>query len=193
MAFDKEKILALMRKNPVGFACGLAGVILISAAYFRSDAVPEAATELEAKSAEADRLAANIKHSAQLKEQVELLTTVAKQIDTTRLVRASELATNLQYFYRLEAETSVKLLELRQNQVLPAKEKKGSFIAVPFTVGAQGDYPHLLEFLRRLEGGTHYCRVLSATLAAAVGGGGEEAAGGGLLTINLQIELLGLP
>lgn len=191
MAIDKEKILALVRKNPVGFICGALCLVLIGWGYYRMDALPEAEAELERKSAEADRLANNIKHSAQLKEQLDIAVKASKAINDGRLARASELATNLQYFYKLEADTGVKLIELRQNQV--TKPKTGNFSPIPFSVAVQGDYQHLIEFLRRLENGIHFCRIMSATLAASVASGGEDLSSANLLTINLQIELLGLP
>lgn len=191
MDVDKEKLKALLRKNPIGFGCGAACALLVVVAYFRSDAVPNIEQELQAKSAEADRLATNIKNSTHLKEQVDLVTKAAKDVRETRLVRTSELATNLQYFYKLETETGVKLIELRQNQI--PKTKGGSFISLPFSVAVQGDYPHLLDFMRRLDQGTHFCRVMAVTVAGAVGSSGEEFSGSGVLTINLQLELLALP
>lgn len=190
MAFDKEKLLALGRKNPIGISCGVVFLLLVGVAYSRLDSVDEAQQQLDAKSAEADRLANNIKHAAQLKEQLDTVTKAARELHENRLVRASELATNLQYFYKLEADTGVKLLELRQN--LATKPKSGTFTPIPFSVGVQGDYQHLIEFLRRLENGSHFCRINSATLASSVASGSDDPASASLLTINLQIELLGL-
>ncbi len=181
-----QELMALLKKNPVGVGCGVLTLLLAVGLYFRSDSLPVAAADLEQKSAEGQRFAANLKNAAQLHEQLATITQAGNEIEG-HLVRASELAKNLQFFYRLEAETGTKLIELRQQPVPIVKGgAKSMFVPVTFSVGLQGDYTQLLEFLRRLEHGAHYCRLVGT---AIVGTSIER----GPLRLTLTVDLLGQP
>jgi hypothetical protein len=151
--------------------------------YFVNGQIEDATRLLEQKSTEGARLAANVKNAAQLPEQLEVLTSAGKKIQS-RLIRGSQLATNLQYFYRLETDSGVELIDLRQTSSgQPTKATAG----VGFAIAVKGDYVTLLGCLRRLENGPHYCRVMSASINGAAP---DRAAP---LTLSLSLELLGQP
>ncbi len=183
-----DELKALVRKNPISVGCGVLSLLLAAGLYFRSGEIPAAEEELATRSAEAERLALNVKNSDRLKEQLDALTADNKTIES-RMVRVSEQGKNLQFFSKLFAETSVKQVDFRQatSTANMPKGAKTAFIPVAFTVAVQGTYPQVLDFLRQLEGGTHYCRVLTAGLS---GGGANRT---GLLTLSLNLELHGLP
>jgi hypothetical protein len=184
---SNEQLIAFIKKNPVSVVCGLLSLLIGVAIYFRIDLVPEAAKLLEQKIAEGERLNANVKNAAQLPEQLATITDARTEIEK-RLVRASELAKNLQYFYRLEAETGAKLLTLRQNPVPATKPgAKPALIGIGYSVSFQGPYFTVMEFLRRLESGAHFCRVTQAGVSIA---GNNRA---GPLTVSVSLELLGQP
>jgi hypothetical protein len=93
---------------------------------------------------------------------------------------------NLQYFYRLETETGVKLLTLVQNPAPPIKPgTKVSLGGIGFTLSFQGSYLTAMDFLRRVENGFHYSRTTSAGIATVAG---NRA---GPVTISLSLELFG--
>ena len=184
---SNEQLIALLKKNPVSVGCGLLSLLIAVAIYFRSDLVPEAAKLLEQKTAEGERLNANVTNAAQLPEQLAAITEARTEIEK-RLVRASELAKNYQYFYRLEAETGAKLLSFRQNPVpAPKPGAKPGLIGVGYTLSFQGPYFTVMEFLRRLESGTHFARITQA----GIGLTGNNRTGP--LTISVSLELLGQP
>jgi len=189
-----EQLLAFVRKNPIGVTCLVLGLLLIGFSYYRSDDEPAADMQLIDKSSEAERLAANLKNAAQLREQVDALADANKKIQG-RLIHMSDLANNNGYFYKLEAESGVKLVLVQQNVPTAVAAGKGTikqvFLRVPFTVAVQGDYASLLDFLRRLESGTHFCSVLSCALTTGRTVAGMERSN--VLTLTLGIELLGLP
>jgi hypothetical protein len=81
----------------------------------------------------------------------------------------------------------VKILDLRQTTATVAKPAKGTYAPVSFAVTVQGSFPQILGFLRQLEGGAHYSRVLTATCST------NAAARASPLTLALTLELLGLP
>ncbi len=184
-------LAALAKKHPVTSSCAFLSVLLFAAGYLRQDEIPAAEAELSLKSADGDRVAGNNKNAAQLREQAETLAAAEKAIEA-RLIQPRQLGTNTQYFYKLESDTGVKILDLRQttgtnasNALKPAA--KSSFVPVGFSVSVQGSMTQVLDFVRQLEGGAHYCRVLTATCA------GNAATRNAVLTLGLNLELLGLP
>ncbi len=183
-----EELKAVVKKNPISVGCGVLSLLLAAGLYFRSGEIPAAEEELATRSAEASRLELNDKNSERLKEQLDALVANNKTIEG-RMVRVSQLGTNTQFFYRLFAETAVKQVEFRQSTTtanLP-KGTKTAFVPVMFTVSVQGTLPQLLDFLRQLESGAHYSRILTASV------GGVGATRTGLLSLSLNLELLGLP
>ncbi len=182
-----EDIFAFARKNPVGVVCGVLSLALAAGIYFRAGEVPDAEANLLQKTIEADRYSANLKNAAQLKEQYEAMVAASKEIDA-RLVSASELGLNNQYFFKLENETGTKLVDFRQGGTIGGKGTKALYASVMFTISGQGDLAQLLHFLRLLESGAHYCRVQTATCSPASG-----TVRRGLLTLTLNLEVLGTP
>ena len=180
-----EEALIWIKKNPISFGCMVVSFALAVVVYLRSEAIPEAEAQLTQKSAEAERVALNIQYSAQLKEQSEALSAAVKEIDA-RIVRASQVGTNTQYFYKLEADTGVKIIDFRQTTATVKVPAKATYAPIGFSVTVQGALPQVLDFLRQLENGTHYCRVLTATC-------GNSGVRTSPLTLALTLELLGLP
>jgi hypothetical protein len=191
MAISNEQVVALFKKNPVVSVAVILCLAMAGALYYRSDAISIAGMQLEEKTAEGKRLSANIKNSAQLPEQLARVTAASKEANS-RLVRVGQLADNLQYFYKLEAETGVKFLDLRQTTD-PVRAAKTGKIPVGFTLTVQGDYPLLFEFLRRLESGSHYCRVKAANVVTFDQGAGAGGLRSDASKITLNLELLGVP
>lgn len=181
-----QELFAFIRKNPIGIGCGVLSLVLAGATYWRGDEIPDVSTELEQKSTDAARYEANLKASGSLQEQYDALVAVNKAVDA-RIMRAGQFSKNLQYFYDLESETGVKLTtDPRTSPPGPKKDPKATFITVPWALSVQGSLPQLLNFLRRLENGTHFCRVNTVSL---VGSPDRNAP----LTLNITLDLLGLP
>lgn len=180
-----QELVAFVKKNPVTVACGLLSLALVGGIYFRGDLIPAAEAELAQKSAEGERYAANIRNSEQLNEQYAILVAANKEIDA-RAVRVSQFGANSQFFYKLESESGVKLADPSQT-TRSAPKGKTLFVPVAFSISAQGDMPQLVHFLRLLEGGTRYSRVLTASINQS---GVNRSAP---LTMTLNVELLGVP
>lgn len=178
------QLMALIRKQPIGFACGLIALICAVVLYFRSDLIAQSQAESETQSALAARSLTNIRNAANLPEQLAEAQALTKELDG-RLMRGSQLASNLQYFYKLETENGVKLIDLRQGTVSAAK--KGAYTGVPYNLAVQGSYAQVIQFLARLEAGRHFCRFTSATFNKSVAAGPEA------MTVSVNIELLGTP
>lgn len=180
-----DQLKALIRKNPITVVCGVITLAVAVGLYLRSGDLAAAEDDFAQKSAASEKHTLNITYSAQLKEQHDALVAANKAIDA-RLTRASQQGINTQYFYKLERETGVRLVSFGQSSV-GAKGAKTAFVPIGFNVAVQGTLPQTLDFLRQLEGGTHFCRVLAANYSL------NAAARNGPLTLSLTLELLGLP
>ena len=178
-------IIALVKKQPIGFGCGLLSLTLAGLLYYRSDKIDENQAEFDTKAAAAAKITANVNASKNLSEQVTEIQAATKELES-RLVRAGQLAVNLQSFYKLEAETEVKLLDIRQN--VPAKNGAGAYVGIPYNVSVQGSYKQVMAFLNRLENGRHFCRISNVVFGKIVGATDSTA-----MTLTLNLELLGQP
>jgi hypothetical protein len=184
---SNQALGAALKKHPVGFTCAVLSVIMMGLIYFRHGLLAEAEQQLAQKTAESEKIALNVANSAQLTEQVEAIE-AANKVIASRIARASQLGSNTKYFYTLESESGVKMIDLRQTTpATVAKPTKGSFLPIAFSVSAQSDLKHLIGFLRRIETGEHYARVLTATCSA------NTAQREAPLTLALTLELLGSP
>lgn len=186
MSLTGQDLVALFKKHPIGIGCGLAALALAGGIYYRADLIPAAETQLEQRTGEGERLTTNLKNSVLLKEQLDAIVAANREIDA-RTIRLGALATNLQYFYRIEAETETKLIDLRQLAPAPVKGPAPKYLRIPYSLSVQGDYAKVIQFLRRLETGSHFCRITSATISAA------SAAEYGTVSLTLSLEVLGTP
>jgi hypothetical protein len=184
---SNEELVALLRKNVTPVICVLVSIAIAVTLYYRSDVLPDAEKVLAQKTQQGVLLAANIEDANQppsLKDQHAAIAASNEAI-AARMVKAGQLAENLQYFYQLESATGAKLTPVQIPMPPPDKKAPKTFFApVGFTLSAQGDYAQLIDMLRRLEDGEHYCRVLTCNfrpLATDIRGGPM------LMTISLQL------
>lgn len=182
---NKDQLLALIKKNPITVVCAALCLAAGVGLYFRSDKIPEAEEILVQKTADGERYKANIKNSAQLKEQFDELVAANKEVET-RIIHIDQLGTNQQFFYKLESESGVKLISYNQT-TQTATKTKAAFTPAAFNVTVQGDMSQVMQFLRLVESRARYGRVLSASLGLT---GSVRSAP---LTLTLNLELLGVP
>jgi Tfp pilus assembly protein PilO len=184
---NASTIVAAIKKYPIGFTCGAIGLICAVLIYFTSSTIDSKQAEYETKAAEAAKILANVRNSNGLEKEVAEIQALTKEMDS-RLVHAGQLAVNLQYFYKLEAENEVKLGDVRQNAVSPTRAAKNLYIGVPYNVNVTGGYKQVMAFLYRLEAGRHFCRFNTVGISKSPGGIPADA-----MSLSLSIELLGTP
>jgi hypothetical protein len=181
------------RKHLLGTASVAVLIVMLAALSIRRSSMTEMKASLESNAAEAQRHITNISYSLQLEEHLRALEN-ANRVIASRLVNPQDLALNLEYFYKLERETGVKLLDTRPatspSSGRAAVAMKGGYKPVQYAVSLQGSYARVLTFLRRLEQGSYYCRVVTANCNLAQ----EEAAdkkGASEIVLSLTVEILG--
>jgi len=177
---------ANLKKHPIGVACALVSIACGVVLYLRAGNIAASQAENESSTAEANRMINNVRNSANLAEQVAEVEGLRKELEG-RLMKAGQLAVNLQYFYKLEAETEVKLTDVRQNST--PRNAKTQYIGVPFAVTIQGSFANVAKFLNRLQNGPHFCRINTATFNKT----GADSAGGTDMTLSLTLDILGQP
>lgn len=175
-------LVALIKKHPIGFGCGLVSIVCGILLYLRSDNIKASQAELEASSAQAAKMIANVRNANGLAEQVTEIQALSKELEG-RLMKAGQLAVNLQYFYKLETENEVKLVDVRQSSA--PRDPKKQYTIVPFNVSIQGPYANVINFLNRVQNGRHFCRINTASFTKI----GETAD----MNLSLTLELLGQP
>ncbi len=176
-------LTVLVRKHPVGVGCLLVIIACGALLYLRSGNIIASQAELDASSAQAAKMSANVRNANGLSEQLSEIQALSKELDS-RLMKASQLAVNLQYFYKLETENEVKLVDVRQGAF--PRNTKTLYTGVPFNVSVQGPFTNVMNFLSRLQNGRHFCRINSANFTKAGASGGDIA-------LALNLELLGQP
>ncbi len=183
MSIETKDLVAALKRRPLLFVCGALVIGLALSVYFRLGVGDELETKLAEREKVLLRLSNNTKFSAQLDNQLEALRKANATIADGAL-RVGELARNQQFFFRLEAETGVKLLDLRQ--LMPPPPPKGgavqTYVAIPFSLTIKGDYAQIIQFLRRLD--------REATLVRVTGGSIARPAEGAQ-TLSLGVELIG--
>jgi hypothetical protein len=183
MSIEMKNIATAFKRRPLLFACGALVFGLALAIYFRLGVRDEVEMKLVEREKVLLRLSNNAKFSAQLDSQLESLRKANAKIADGAL-RVGELARNQQLFFRLEAETGVKLLDLRQLSVAPAAKgaAASTYVAIPFNLTVQGDYAQIMNFLLRLDREATLARVKSGTISRPAEGAQSLA---------LSVELLG--
>ena len=181
-------IIAVIKKNPIGVTCAVISLLCGITLYLGADSIEENRLKVEEITKQSQAMLTNVRNAAgvSLFQQAELMQRASKQLDD-RLVKASQLATNLQYFYRLESDTGVKLNDVRPSQV--GRAAGGTFIGIPYTVTFQGTFKQVMEFLQRVESGKHFSKFISVSLNKAAGTESNAA----MLSVSMNIELLGTP
>ena len=188
-----EPLVATLKANPISVACGALALTLAVGIYLRSGRLPESEALLDQKVSLGERIDANLKNGVQLADQYAGIVAARKEIEA-RLIHPDELAKNLQFFYKLEADTGTKLIDLRQNMSSSGKASakgKSAYFGVGYAVAVRGDYVRLLDLLRRLESGQRFCRIQTASLVGT--GGNGDGPRSNEATLNLSLELLGQP
>ncbi len=171
------------KERPIVFVCAVLSLILVVAVFVRSGELSDARTSLESASREGTRINDNIKNSLNIGEHLDSIRAITHDVDD-RLVRPSELARNLQYFYRLEDETGVRIASLDQRA---AAGGDSVYLRVPYEMAVEGDFVNLVTFIHAVENGRHFARIRNFEIIRA------RQTESTLLSMAINLELLGRP
>lgn len=194
---DLGTIKTTAKKYPLGTAAAAVFLVMLGVLFMRRSAMEDMKAALERNTDESQRHLTNISNSSQLAEHFQALEN-ANRVIAGRLVDPQTLAINLEYFYKLERETGVKLLDTRPASASTTAAKgpamKGGYKPVQYAVSLQGSYTRVLTFLRRLEQGNYYCRVVTANCNPAqedTSAASADKKAPAEIILSLTVEILG--
>ena len=109
----------------------------------------------------------------------------------SKTINPGALATNLQFFYRLEQDLELTIIDIRQG-ALGTGPPNATYLAVPYIVSVQGTYLQLLDFLQKLEQGDRLVQFVSANFSPGRGPAAQRADPyDPLMVLTLDLILLG--
>ena len=190
------KFKEIIKAYPVALASLTAFILFLGLGFWRSSQEDDLQDLLKTREQESARLASNVHNAAKLNTQLEQLADFARAVQD-RLANPGDLAGNQQYFYKFESDDSVKLNELHQlpSSVRPGKRKLYNFYSLlPYSIKVQGDYLHVLKFLRSIENGPRFSIVDTASID--VGGAlkrDEDVSDSTPIVLTVNVELLATP
>ena len=187
---NPQVLIVFVKKHPIGVGCAVLALVLGALTIIRGASVSEIETVLQERSDQGDRLKNNLRYSAQLDEQLAIMEQAVRTVES-KAINPGALATNLQFFYRLEQEMGLTLVDLRQGVVLESKEPK-EYLGVPYVVSVQGTYLQLLNLLQRLEQGDRIVQFVTANFSPARGLTAQRSdPTNPLLVLTLDLIILG--
>ncbi len=180
-----------IKKNPFPWLGSLIAVVLLAGALYRHSSLPDVEAELEQLTGEVRRIQGNLIHASSLEDQISTLKGLNEEV-LTRVARATDLAGNSQYFYKLQGETGVKEIALDRGPVrdLGPRGTKGAFVGVTFSSTVQGRYSQVMAFIQKVEGAAWFGRIRSLNIRQAQA---ERTGAEPQIVLALTVELLALP
>ncbi|MEI6860952.1 MAG: hypothetical protein WCL04_01705 [Verrucomicrobiota bacterium] len=197
MKLTGKDLIAIGKKQPVGFVCGLLSLMLALVWYFRSDVVDEQTKLRDEKQSEAKRLKANNAKGHDLEKDLEALVAANKEAQD-RAVQPKDNTLNLKYFYTMEREAGVKDINTRGvGLVLPSAAKgtppKTAYVPDAYSIIVSGDFRQTVDLIRRIERGPRFSRFTNVVLANVAQSVEAAAEAGPKLNLTVNVELLANP
>lgn len=176
MAIQIKGLVAYLKKNPALVGAAIALLVLSCATYLRYDKIADHESILTERQKKLERLARNIANAAQLSSHLAELKALNADI-AKRALRPTELARNLQVFYKLESETGVKFTSDVQQMGAAPVPPSATYTRLAFRINVASDYPVFLAFLRQMESDLVASTVTSISFSpSGVGASSRTAA-----------------
>ena len=135
---------------------------------------------------EGDTMLKSIARGSQLRTELAAARTATQRI-TENLVVEKNIPENFWYFYKIERDTQVKLIELQQRPTsLQDTDTAVTYKRVPYSLRLTGSYRSVIAYLQRLENGSHFGRITSFLLQ-------RQDPKTSDVTLQINLELLGFP
>lgn len=178
----------LYQKYPVAAICVGLSVLVLGAYGYRFTELDSREQTLADLKIETDGLQKNVSNATELESHLKQLKDGITKLEG-RSLKELALATNLQYFLRLEEQTGVKVVVTQGSESAKARAaRKTTFFPISFSVAADATWPQLLGVLRALETGPIEYRPTGMRVLAT-----EGSATPPKVSLDLSLDLLGLP
>jgi Tfp pilus assembly protein PilO len=177
-------LIERLRRYPIPTISAAVVLACFLAYYFRMDLLTDLEDQRNEVLNQRDQVDLNLVAGATLAEHAAEMRARFGELGA-RIVQPSELADNMNYFYQLESNTGVSLIDLRQNVVAEKPVARNRLAGVGYTISLSGQFPQVIGYLDELENGSRFFRLRDFSLQR----GRETTQASVALTLNL--ELLG--
>lgn len=153
-----------MRQYPVLFVCGGVVLLLLVLLFMRGPKVNQYDAALAELDVKWRNIQTNLERSTQLEQEIEAIESGLERI-RGRLMSVEDVAVNYEFFYGLERDSSVTLVQFSQDkasdgEALPIGRKSlRHFSVIPFDLQMRGTLPQLLVFVESLERQDYIVRI----------------------------------
>ncbi|MDB4474468.1 hypothetical protein N9023_05620 [Opitutaceae bacterium] len=187
---NTQALITFIKKHPVGVGCAVLAVVMAALTFVRGGSVTELQELADERSTAGARLQNNLRYSAELDEHLAIVQEAVEKIES-KVINPGALATNQQFFYRLEEELGLTLIDLRQSPVENSTTPT-EYAAVPYIVSVRGTYFQIVNFLQRLEQGDRVIKFKSTNFSPGRGTASQGADPyDPPIVLTLDLELLG--
>jgi Tfp pilus assembly protein PilO len=173
-----------LRRYPIPSVSAIVVLVCLLVLYFRIDVVPDLKARLGEVQDQRVQVDLNVVAGATLGDHLAEMRERFAALDA-RVVQPSELATNMNYFYQLESDTGVSLIDLRQNVTAEKPAPKTQLVGIGYSISLAGSYAQVIGYLNELETGTRLYRLRNFNIQR-----GREL-NQSAVTLGLNLELLG--
>lgn len=186
-----QDLIEKLRRYPVPTICGAIVLACFFSFYLRMNLLVDLEIENDEAQRQVQQVEQNINHGKTLAADIDLMKKKVEELDA-RIIKPAELATNLKYFYEIEAATGVSIADLRQSVTPPAKGAPKTILgSVDYTVQVNGRFDQIIAYITELERGRHFYRLES--LAIQRGRADTATPAATPVTMSLNLDLLGWP
>ena len=177
-----QQFLSLLRRYPLVSICSALIILLGTASYFLWQSQQQLSVGHDSVRRNGEDMLLSLSGLPRVSSE---LTSVKEAVDfiDANLIKEGDLAENLGYFYQLETISRVRMSQVGQLSSQPAAAD-AAFIAVPFSIRANGSYRQIMRFIHELETGPRLCRITTYSLT----GGSDDS-----VSLDISIEMLGRP
>lgn len=179
---EPRRFTAFLRDHARELLGGLAALLLLGLGIFLYLRQSNIAAELAEVEQRGGKVLQTVTRRSVVSQQLDTARATVRHIEDN-LVRESDLAGNIAFFYELEQQTGVRLVQVRQfkSAAVPAGRR---FLTVPFSLQVNGSYTAVLDYLNRLESSPRILRVRNLSLSRIK----PDAPA---LDLDLEVEILG--
>jgi hypothetical protein len=139
---------SFLKSQGIAIIAGFVAILLLGAAYWRSSTIAEQEVRWQSMTRQIAVMDANVRHAHGLQEQVEQLEASLQKMET-QLFDPDARALNTNFFYQLERDANVRVVQARQGSY-QAGSSSSHYATVEFVLVVEGDFASLLGFMQKL-------------------------------------------
>lgn len=151
-----SSISKIIRQYPILFVCSVVTLLTLVLLFMRGPKAAQFESQLADLEREWQNIQTNLERSAGLEEDIESLEAGLEEVQT-RLMKVEDVASNSEFFYNLEEQTSVEFQGFSQGQSTNGQglnmsvEELRHFSVIPYDIRLRGNLDSILAFVDTLD------------------------------------------